>query len=163
MIIFFSDSVVSQSFSHPLLNELINYKNNLEKISRTLYLKRKNEMLKLENKAVLKYERLRILRSISTQPQTLYEIDSFKRIQQNILGEKIPVTIKKLHIKFFVALRNMEEEKKYPYNRKFERNILVVGQTECGKITSIKKITINNIFDTLKKIKWISTIKLVNL
>ena len=51
-------------------------------------------MLKLENKAVLKYERPKILRSISMQPQTLYEISLFKRIQQNILVEKVPVTIK---------------------------------------------------------------------
>ena len=48
-------------------------------------------MLKFENKAVLKNERLRTLRSILMQPKRLYRLDSTKRIQQNVFRKCVPV------------------------------------------------------------------------
>ena len=42
-------------------------------------------MLKLENKTVLKNERLKTLRSILMQPHTLYKLSPLKRRQRNIL------------------------------------------------------------------------------
>lgn len=35
------------------------------------------------------------------------------------------------------------------YNRKFEENILIAGQTGCGKITCIQKLAKNKIFRDL--------------
>ena len=48
----------------------------------------------------------------------------------------------------------------YSYNGKFEENILIVGQTDCGKTTFIQNIAKNNLFDELKEIFWISKIPL---
>ena len=48
----------------------------------------------------------------------------------------------------------------YSYDGKFEGNILIVGQTGCGKATSIQKIAKNNLFGELKEIFWISKIPL---
>ena len=48
----------------------------------------------------------------------------------------------------------------YSYDGKFEGNILIVGQTGCGKATLIQKIAKNNLFGELKEIFWISKIPL---
>ena len=48
----------------------------------------------------------------------------------------------------------------YSYNGKFEGNILIVGQTGCGKTTFIQNIAKNNLFGELKEIFWISKISL---
>ena len=48
----------------------------------------------------------------------------------------------------------------YSYDGKFEENILIVGQTGCGKTTFIQKIAKNNLFGELKEIFWILEIPL---
>ena len=52
-------------------------------------------MLKLENKAVLKNERLRTLRAILMQPHILYKLSSVKSIQQNIFKKGVLLMTKK--------------------------------------------------------------------
>ena len=44
------------------------------------------------------------------------------------------------------------------YDGKFEDNILVIGQTECGKTTFIQKLAKNKLFGKLNEIFWISKI-----
>ena len=51
-------------------------------------------------------------------------------------------------------------EEKYTYKGKFEGNILIVGQTECIKVTFVQKLAINNVFEKLKEVQWISTTEL---
>ena len=46
------------------------------------------------------------------------------------------------------------------YDGKFSGNILIVGQTECGKTTFVQKLALNNFFGDLKKVKWLSGIRL---
>ena len=46
------------------------------------------------------------------------------------------------------------------YDGKFIGNILVLGRTECGKTTFIQNLGINNFFGELKKVKWVSGIRL---
>ena len=46
----------------------------------------------------------------------------------------------------------------YSYDRKFEGNILIVGQTGSGKVTFIKNIAKNNLFEELKEISWMSEV-----
>ena len=46
------------------------------------------------------------------------------------------------------------------YSGKFSGNILIVGRTECGKTTFMQKLALNNFFDKLKKIQWVSGIEL---
>ena len=48
----------------------------------------------------------------------------------------------------------------YIYNGKFTGNILIVGRTECGKTTFVEKLALNNFFGDLKKVKWVSGIRL---
>ena len=48
----------------------------------------------------------------------------------------------------------------YSYGGKFEGNVLIVGQTGCGKVTFIQKLARNNLFGELKEIFWISRIPL---
>ena len=69
---YFSDGIVSLPFSHPSLKEVRNYKKSLPKIH-TVISKEKNKMLQYENAAVNDNERLRILRSIFSQPITYYK------------------------------------------------------------------------------------------
>ena len=44
----------------------------------------KNNLLKLENEAVVKYKRLRILRSNYTQSITYYKLDSNVKVNQQV-------------------------------------------------------------------------------
>ena len=46
------------------------------------------------------------------------------------------------------------------YDGKFSGNILIVGRTECGKTTFVQKLALNNFFGDLKKVKWVSGIRL---
>ena len=48
----------------------------------------------------------------------------------------------------------------YIYDEKFEGNVLVVGQTGCGKATFIQKLANSNLFGELKEIVWLSKISL---
>ena len=48
----------------------------------------------------------------------------------------------------------------YVYDGKFSGNILIVGRTECGKTTFVQKLALNNFFGDLKKVKWVSGIRL---
>ena len=48
----------------------------------------------------------------------------------------------------------------YAYDGKFEGNILIAGQTGCGKTTFIQKLAKNKMFGSLKEIFWISKIPL---
>ena len=48
----------------------------------------------------------------------------------------------------------------YWYDGKFEGNILIVGQTGCGKTTFTQNITKSDLFTELKEIFWISKISL---
>ena len=63
---YFSDGIVSLPFSHPSLNTVREYKKSFSKIH-TVIAKEKNEILKLESVAVNNNDRLRILKSISSQ------------------------------------------------------------------------------------------------
>lgn len=49
----------------------------------------------------------------------------------------------------------MCEEEKYVYDEKFERNILVVGKTGCGKTSFVQKIDVNNLFGDFRKVEWV--------
>ena len=44
------------------------------------------------------------------------------------------------------------------YNGQFLGNILVVGRTNCGKTTFIKKLGLNNFFRNIVKTEWVSGI-----
>ena len=55
-----SDGIVSLPFGHPLLNEVREYKKSLPKIH-TVIEQEKDKILFLENKAIAKIERLRLL------------------------------------------------------------------------------------------------------
>ena len=69
---YFSDGIVSLPFGHPSLNTVREYKKSFSKIH-TVIAKEKNEILKLENVAVNDNERLRILRSIFSQPISYFK------------------------------------------------------------------------------------------
>ena len=46
------------------------------------------------------------------------------------------------------------------FNSGFTNNILVVGQTRCGKTTFVKNMGKNKIFGDIDYVDWISKIKL---
>ena len=79
---YFSDGIVSLPFGHPTLNKVREYKKSLPKIH-TVIQKEKNEILKRENEVVNNNERLRILRSIFSQPITYYNLKTNKRLSVN--------------------------------------------------------------------------------
>ena len=75
---YFSDGIVSLPFGHPSLNWVREYKKSLSKIH-TVIANEKNKILQLQNKAVNDNERLRILRSIFSQPITYYTLETNRR------------------------------------------------------------------------------------
>ena len=75
---YFSDGIVSLPFGHPLLSEVRDYKKSLPKVH-TVIEKEKEKILQLENKAINNNERLRILRSIFSQPITYYNLKNNNR------------------------------------------------------------------------------------
>ena len=79
---YFSDGIVSLPFGHPALNKVREYKKSFPKIH-TVFQKEKDEILKGENAVVNNNERLRILRSIFSQPITYYNLKTNKRFSPN--------------------------------------------------------------------------------
>ena len=75
---YFSDGIVSLPFGHPSLNAVREYKKSFSKIH-TVIAKEKNEILKLENVVVNDNERLRILRSIFSQPISYFTLKTNRR------------------------------------------------------------------------------------
>ena len=70
---YFSDGIVSFPFGHPLLEELREYEKSLTEIHKSIE-KEKNKLLKYENEVVNSHQRLRILRSIYSQPINYYTL-----------------------------------------------------------------------------------------
>ena len=48
----------------------------------------------------------------------------------------------------------------YIYNRRFYGNIVIVRRTGCGKTHFMQKLAVNNFFGNLKKVEWVSHLKL---
>ena len=79
---YFSDGILSLPFGHPALNKVREYKKSLPKIH-TVIQKEKNKISNGENAIVNNNERLRILRSIFSQPITYYNLKTNKRLSVN--------------------------------------------------------------------------------
>ena len=75
---YFLEGIESLPFGHLSLSELKDYKKSLPKIH-TVIKEEKDKLLQLENKIVNNNKRLRILRSIFSQPITYYNLKSNKR------------------------------------------------------------------------------------
>ena len=54
----------------------------------------------------------------------------------------------------------MDNSETCQFNSRFTNNILVVGQTRCGKTTFVKNMGKNKIFGDIDYVDWISKIKL---
>ena len=72
------DGIVPLPFGHPSLKEIRDYKKFLSKIH-TVIAKGKDKILLYENRVVNDNERLRILRSIFSQPITYYALKTNNR------------------------------------------------------------------------------------
>ena len=79
---YFSDGIVSLRFGHLSLKEVREYKKSLSKIH-TVIAREKNKILQYENAAVNDNERLRISRSIFSQPITYYRLKRDRRYVDN--------------------------------------------------------------------------------
>ena len=75
---YFSDGIVSLPFGHPSLKTIREYKKSLSKIHIAIA-KEKNKILEYENMAVNANERLRILRSIFSQPISYFTLKTHRR------------------------------------------------------------------------------------
>ena len=49
---------------------------------------------------------------------------------------------------------------KYMYSGKFDGNILVLGQTACGKTTFVQNLGKNKLFGKIKDVSWVTKIVL---
>ena len=72
---YFSDGIVSLRFGHISLEKVRQYKKQLTKIHEQID-NEKNKILQLENEAIIKNERLKILRSIFSQPLVYFDLYS---------------------------------------------------------------------------------------
>ena len=80
---YFSDGIVSLPYGHLLLWKVHKAKKAFPKIHHVIE-QEKNKLIRLENKAVARNERLQILRSIYAQPITYYKLNSNKKFRPNI-------------------------------------------------------------------------------
>ena len=78
---YFLDSTVSLPYGHPLLSKIHQIKKKTYPKIHKVNEQEKN-LLQLETEAVAKHKRLRILRSIYTQPITYYKLDSNMKVNQ---------------------------------------------------------------------------------
>lgn len=58
----------------------------------------------------------------------------------------------KLYPKVYVVINI--QNKKYVCDEKFERNVLIVLHSICGKTIFLQKLAVNNLFCELKEVKW---------
>ena len=79
---YFSDGIVSLPYKHLLLLKVREVKKALPKIHHAIE-QEKNNLLRLENEAVARNERLRILHSIYAQPITYYKLNTSKKFVPN--------------------------------------------------------------------------------
>lgn len=56
--------------------------------------------------------------------------------------------------------RRMDNEMNCNFDAKFERNILVVGRTGCGKTTFVQDLGKNKMFGEIEEVMWVSKIPL---
>ena len=77
---YFSDGIVSLPFGHTLLEPARQYKKRLSKIHEQID-NNKDAILKLENEALMQNERLRILRSILSQPLVYFDLHSHQKTE----------------------------------------------------------------------------------
>ena len=75
---YFSDGIVPLQYGHPFLKEVRESKKSLPRIHIAIE-KEKDNLLQLENKAVAKNERLRILRSTFAQPISYYQTPDLRQ------------------------------------------------------------------------------------
>ena len=79
---YFLDGIVPLPYGQPLLAEVRNTKKAFPKIHHVIE-QGKSNLLRLENEAVARNERLRILHSIYTQPIMYYKLNTNKKIVPN--------------------------------------------------------------------------------
>ena len=72
---YFLDGIASLPFEYPLLSDLPELKNSYSK-------NEKDKLLRLENQAVVKHERPRVLRSIYSQPINYYKLNGNTKVNQ---------------------------------------------------------------------------------
>ena len=77
----FMDGIVSLPYGHPLLSKIRQVKKAYRKIHIVIE-EEKSNLLKLENEAVAKHERLRILTLIYAHPITYYKLNSNLKVNQ---------------------------------------------------------------------------------
>ena len=77
----FLDGIVSLPYGHPLLSKIHQIKKAYPKIHIVSEQEKRN-LLKLENEAVAKYERLRILTLTYAHPITYYKLNSNVKVNQ---------------------------------------------------------------------------------
>ena len=153
------DGIVSLRFGHTLLSDLCKLKKSYLKIH-TVIEKEKDKLLKIENQAVTRNERLRVLRSIHAQPITYYKLNSNFKVNQKDSFDFTTTRDYILNSKCLLYILVLLTMQNYVYDAKFVENILIVGRTGCGKTYFTQKLAVNGFFDCLKKVEWVSYIEL---
>ena len=113
----------------------------------------------MEKFGVEKNKRILIYRSILQQKLTFYHLSSLKRSAKN--NENINfLQNKSSHI--LKGILEMSEN--VQYDATFTNNVLVLGQTGCGKTTFVQSLGKSKIFDSnLLSVDWVSKINLTKI
>ena len=108
------------------------------------------EKFSLENST-----KISLYRSILQQKLTFYHLDLLKKNVENNQNINFSQTSRS-YFKWFMAM-----SEHFQYDRTFSNNVLVVGQTGCGKTSFVQILGKNKIFgDRLTSVDWISKINL---
>ena len=80
---YFSDGIVSLSFSHPVLTDINKFKREKQQKVESVLLVEKHPLIQLEKDAVDKNKRISLYGSILQQKPTFYHHNSLKRSVEN--------------------------------------------------------------------------------
>ena len=127
---YFHDGIVWLPFGHFLLNKVREKKEKYEAEIQHEIQSKKYDFLKEEAAAVRQCERLRILRSIFSQPAL------FCLLNSNILMKTPPIN----STRDYILNSNWQKNMQSIYDAQFRGNILFVGNTGCGKTHFAQKL-----------------------
>ena len=151
---YFSDKIVSLPNHHPYFHEIVQFKQDKKQKTEAFLQEGKHKLIQMEKFAVEKNTRISIYRNILQQKSTFFHLHLLRRSVENNQTYKLFSNNRELHFEWILAMN-------FRYNGTFSYNILVVGQTGCGKTSLVQSLGKNKILgDGLLKVDWISKIDL---
>ena len=145
--------IVTRRSSH--LNDLNSYKEKKGEKFEKCFVQEKNNLKKLKRDAFSKNSKLDIYNQILSQNFEYYDLKTNEKIgTTEKLMRKFKNKLFAVYIILYFRIKMVVNG--YTYAGKFEGNILVLGQTACGKTTFIQNVGKSKLFGNIKDVIWLT-------